>query len=261
MNIKSLLPLTRLVAKVDDDFNIDNSDWISRAAAWTIDGLAQLKCLPYSWQRKKVDVTERIAYCSGITDAKSIRVYTNKGCLIKNLKSYDIERTNNTVINKQVPGINENFNPWTAEETEEYDFDEETSLRLISARNCYENDKNFVLIDENKIELNFDTNWIIVEYYGVATYYDEIFDDYVPYVYDNGDLLEALSWYILYKMLSRGYKHQVFSLAANNELNPYKMWMSLKDKAYASVKNDLHDPDKNYGWCNFFYNSTFRPRD
>lgn len=258
MNIKHLLPLTRLVAKVDDDFNIDNSDWITRAAAWTIDALSQLKCLPYCWKKKKCTVTERIARCDGILDSKNVRIYTNKGCLISRAGSYHVDSSSREILDKHPIGINEN-NKWSEEELDFFE-DDEVIERLRNDRICHDYNKNFVIIDDDKIELNFDTNWIIVEYYGVATYFDEYFNDEVPYVCDNGDLLEALSWYILYKMLSRGYKHQVFSLTANNELNPYKMWMSLKDKAAASVKVDLRDPDKNEGWNNFFYNSTFLPR-
>lgn len=259
MNIKHLLPLTRLVAKVENDFNIDNSDWISRAAAWTQDGLAQLKCLPYCWKRKKCLVTERIARCDGILDSKNVKVYTSKGCLIARAGDYSVDMSNRTIVNPDPIGINET-QPWSNEEIAMFVDDYEVAERLKVGRICHNYEKNFVLIDDDKIELNFDTDWIVVEYYGVATYFDEYFNDEVPYVYDNGNLLEALSWYILFKMLSRGYKHQVFSLTANNELNPYRMWMSLKDNAAASVKIALRDPNKNEGWNNFFYNSTFLPR-
>ena len=53
MKIKHLLPLQRIIAKVDNDFNIDQSDWIPRVAAWTIDAMSILKCTPYVKKRFK----------------------------------------------------------------------------------------------------------------------------------------------------------------------------------------------------------------
>ena len=102
------------------------------------------------------------------------------------------------------------------------------------------------------------TDYIIITSREVKTYYDEYYDCDVPYVYDNGILLEALSYYILYKYLSRGSKHQVYSLASNSPItNPYLQWEKLKSKAIASVRNDIYNDE---GWRNFFYNATFDPR-
>ena len=75
---------------------------------------------------------------------------------------------------------------------------------------------------------------------------------------DDGILLEALSWYILYKYLSRGSKHTVYSLQSNSPVtNPFIQWNTLRPKAMASVKGKLGNAK---GWNNFFYNSTFLPR-
>ena len=118
---------------------------------------------------------------------------------------------------------------------------------------------NFVFDGYNQIELNFDTDKIQVESYEVATYHDDYYDCEVPYIYDNGLLLEALAWYCLFKYLSRGSHHPVYDLKSNSPItNPYIQWNTLRPKAMASVKNDIainHD-----GWNNFFYNSTFLPR-
>lgn len=259
MKLNHLLSLQRLVAKIDNDFNIDNSDWIPRVAAWTIDALSQLKCLPYTWKRKKCVVNERIAYCDGILNSSSVRVYTQKGCLIKRAGYTDVDVWDKKVVNPEPFGINE-IKAWSDEEIAIFQDDYEVTERLKVGRICHNNDKNFVLIDDDKIEINFDADWIVVEYFGVATYYDEYFRDEVPYVYDNGILLEALAWYVLYKILSRGYKHQIFSLSGQEPVNPYTQWKIYREKAEAAIKHDLFDADKNQGWNNFFYNSTFLPR-
>ena len=104
-----------------------------------------------------------------------------------------------------------------------------------------------------------DTDEIEVETYETATYFDDYYQCEVPYIYDNGILLEALAWYVLFKYLSRGSKHQVYSLASNSPVtNPYLQWNLLRPKAMAAVKIAIKND--NEGWNNFFYNSTFLPR-
>ena len=46
MKIKNQLPLSRLIGKIDNDFNISESDWIPRVAAWVTDALSQMQILP-----------------------------------------------------------------------------------------------------------------------------------------------------------------------------------------------------------------------
>ena len=52
MKIKNQLPLERLIGKIDNDFNISESDWIPRVAAWSIDALAHMKVLPMEKKRR-----------------------------------------------------------------------------------------------------------------------------------------------------------------------------------------------------------------
>ena len=46
MKIKNKCSLSSLIGKIDNDFNISESDWIPRVAAWVTDALSQMKCLP-----------------------------------------------------------------------------------------------------------------------------------------------------------------------------------------------------------------------
>ena len=61
MKIKNQLSIERLVAKVDNDFNISESDWIPRVAAWTIDALSQMKILPSVKKKRQLEVSDKIA--------------------------------------------------------------------------------------------------------------------------------------------------------------------------------------------------------
>lgn len=247
MKIKNLLPIQRLIAKIDNDFNISESDWIPRVAAWVIDALSQMQVLPMERKRRKLEVSDRIARFPCVINSKELKVFDKNGC--------------------EIPELDNNSSCGCGNHTVSYD----REIAVIDDTNKTGNNfmrvgqvinqalgRNFVL-DGCNIELNFDTDWIEVESLETATYFDDYYQCDVPYVYDNGLLLEALAWYVLFKYLSRGSKHTVYSLNTNNQfLNPYIQWSNLKPKAAASVKISMRK--NNEGWNNFFYNSTFLPR-
>lgn len=248
MKIKNQVPLQRLIGKIDNDFNLSESDWIPRVAAWTIDALSQMKVLPMERKRRRLEVSDRIAQFPCKLDAKEIKVYDKRGCEISHLDGKGNSCNCNARVAKPL------------QEIAIFDSDNKTGVNFMEVA-TYNGaaDRNFVLAG-NSIELNFDTDYIEVETNEVATYYDEYYDCDVPYVYDDGLLLEALAWYCLFKYLSRGSKHPVYDLKSNSPVtNPWMQWNNLKPKAANSVKKAISvDPG---GWNNFFYNSTFRPRD
>ena len=248
MKIRQNVELGRLIGKVDNDFNISESDWIPRAAAWVIDALSQMKVLPMERKRRTLNVDNRIALFPCTLNAKEIKVFDSNGCEIIELNnstcSCNSGLNDSNVVGSEIAVFAPNGN---------------NPVNSMKVTNIIPTDKtrNFVVAGNN-IELNFDTDKIIVESYEVATYYDEYYNCEVPYIYDNGILLEALSWYILFKYLSRGSKHPVYDLKSSSPVtNPFIQWNTLKSKAIASVKNEMYNAD---GWRNFFYNSTFDPR-
>ena len=50
----------RIIAKIDNDFNPNNSDWIPRVGAWVHDALSQLQVNQYETVSKKLQVTNGI---------------------------------------------------------------------------------------------------------------------------------------------------------------------------------------------------------
>lgn len=246
MKLKNQLPLQRLIGKIDNDFNISESDWIPRVAAWTIDALSQMQVLPMERKRRKLEVSNRIAQFPCTINAKELKVFDKNGCEIPELNSNNSCGCNSS--RKSIP-----------QEIAIIDDTNKTGINFMQVgRVVSSNSHNFVL-DGNNIELNFDTDEIEVETYETATYFDDYYQCDVPYIYDDGLLLEALAWYVIFKYLSRGSKHAVYSLTTNNQyLNPFVQWQLLKPKATASVKIALKKD--NEGWNNFFYNSTFLPR-
>ena len=248
MKIKKQVQLSRLIGKVDNDFNLSESDWIPRVGAWVTDALSQMKCLPMERKRRTLEVSSRIATFPCELNTTELKVFDSRGCEIPALNS------NNQCDCSGLGTKNPNS------EIAIFDSENKTGVNTMEVANIVAaSNRNFVVAGNN-IELNFDTDSIIVESYEVATYYDEYFDCEVPYIYDNGKLLEALSWYILFKYLSRGSKHTVYSLTSPNPVtNPFTQWNTLRPKAEMSVKIDLAKETER-GWRNFFYNSTFDPR-
>ena len=248
MKIKKQVQLSRLIGKVDNDFNLSESDWIPRVGAWVTDALSQMKCLPMERKRRTLEVSNRIATFPCELNTTELKVFDSRGCEIPALNS------NNKCDCSGLGTKNPNS------EIAIFDSENKTGVNTMEVANIVTaSNRNFVVAGNN-IELNFDTDSIIVESYEVATYYDEYFDCEVPYIYDNGKLLEALSWYILFKYLSRGSKHTVYSLTSPNPVtNPFTQWNTLRPKAEMSVKIDLAKETER-GWRNFFYNSTFDPR-
>ena len=246
MMLNNQLTLQRLIGKVDNDFNISESDWIPRVAAWTIDALSQMKVLPMERKRRTLEVSDRIAQFPCTINVEELSVYDSNGCEIpayNKSKSCSCNTSNIPFTGEQI-GVTNPYahNGWETVQV----------ANVVTAGN-----RNFVL-DGNNIILNFDTDTIDVESLEVATYHDDYYDCECPYIYDDGLLLEALSWYILYKYLSRGSKHPVYNLQSNSPVtNPFIQWNTLRPKAMASVKGKLGNAK---GWNNFFYNSTFLPR-
>lgn len=247
MKIKNQLTLERIIAKVDNDFNISESDWIPRVAAWTIDALSQMQVLPMERKRRKLEVSNRIAQFPCQLNATELKVFDKNGCEIPNLNEV------------KTCGCSANTRN-SSQEIALMDVSNKTGINYMTVVGVQPNcNKNFV-IDCNNIELNFDTDEIEVESYEVATYFDEYYQCDCPYVYDNGLLLEALAWYVLFKYLSRGSKHTVYSLTSQSPVtNPYMQWNTLRPKAMSSVKIAIRNSKD--GWNNFFYNSTFLPRN
>ena len=101
-----------------------------------------------------------------------------------------------------------------------------------------------------------------IENIELETYYSDYFKCDLPVIPDNGNLIEAIASYCMYKMLLRGYKHPVLTLQGNNPaINPYVNWISLKPKVKTSIVLDKQlDISNTNAWRSYFYNFTFMPK-
>lgn len=241
-----------------------------------------IKVLPKHKVRKVLEVNNRIAIndCPIIED--ELKIFDENGCEIDHIDS----------AYKHCKG-GMSIHPSTGEQIKSYNHNGSTTKELIntgfpsytSDHALYLNDKdirnrhviypgtktsninsyckNYVIVCENKIELNFDTSFITIENKEIITKWSDIYNTNIPVIPDNGLVIEAICAYCMMKMLSRGYKHSVFSLAAANiELNPGKQWRFLLEEAKKSIKYDnLNGALSGSSFRNYFYNFTFMPRE
>lgn len=247
-NVKGV-GVERIIAKIDNDFNPDNSDWIPRVGAWCIDAMMQLDCLKTKRQKVKVPVNNRIAYSDCCFD-NNIKVYDANGCEIKELKANEsccevnpstgkgVESitagTSDTSVHVEQPSVvEESIIAETVNDKFPYRYNIHTIKKQVSE------DRNYVIVDNNKLELNFDTDYIYVEMEYIETYCSEMFGCNLPVIPNNGMLIEALTLYCMYKMLSRGYKHPIFNLAQSQYgTNPYYEWKTMKEEVKRNIIND-----------------------
>lgn len=268
--------IERIIAKIDNDFNPDNSDWIPRVGAWTIDAMNMLKVLRKKKKRTKLIVRDRIAYSNCPIDNINIKVFDSRGCEIKKAEA-----------NQSCGCV-----PSTGEETETIPSDTSDTTDVVIQNPTYAPDnviaqtvntkdypnrynvieqnykssacnRNYVIVDCDKIELNFDADYIYIEQNEIETVHSDMYCCDLPVIPNNGILIEAITYYCMYKMLCRGYKHPVFNLHASQYgTNPYYMWQQMKDEAARSVMFDEQGDVVEDGgiWQSAFYNQTFMPR-
>lgn len=234
--------IERVLGKIDNDFNPDNSDWIPRCAAWTYDVLAGLNCLPRKINRREAIVTDQIAGFSFELDTRYLRVFDE----------YNVEIPNAKDVNNQT-FMHSNFIGFS-------NISDDINERVVSVESSGPNQRSYTIANGNKICLNFDTTKIYVEQLEIVTEFSEYYNCEFPLILDDANLIETISWYCMYRFLARGSKHQVFSLNAQEPTNPYIQYIKYRNKAVASTKITLNRLANDEGWNNFFFNSTFNPR-
>lgn len=239
----------RIVAKIDNDFNPDNSDWIPRVGAWCIDAMAQLKVFNTELKRKKYAVIDKIVRTECPISNKKFKIYDSKGCEIKQANSKqcpcsvpstgDLTQSNIVQTSTDTTSIynnDKNIPPeYVIGETINSDNPYDVTVRNYNfSTTKQEND--YVIVDKNTIEFKYDIDNVIIEQETVKTEYSEAFDCELPVIPNNGLLIEAITYYCMYKMLCRGYKHPVFNLNASQYgTNPYYIWINMKESARRSV--------------------------
>ena len=277
---KDVTNIDRIIAKIDNDFNPDNSDWIPRVGAWVHDGLGLLSVSTTKRVKEKFIVKDRIAYNKCEFKGK-IKVFDCNGCEIKEYTGvsngcctspFTGEQINSEVQtiaknSSQTSGIIENPNAEDVPDKvidypgKENDYVSKRVVELWEGNRPINFEKNYVLIDCKNIELNFDTDCIIVEYDKIKECHSNIYNCDFPEIPNNAKVIEFLAYWCIYKMLLRGYKHPVMNLHASQYgTNPYYIAQSLMEEAKRSVAIKGFNEDLTPLWRSSFFISTFDPR-
>jgi len=267
--------IDRIIAKIDNDFNPDNSDWIPRVGAWVYDALGLLNVNTVERVKEKFKVHNRIAY-SKCELKQPIKVYDKNGCEIKELDNIN----ESCGCGYNIPSTGEQIEPITVSSSnttdiiinpDANDVPDETIIKNIGngggiRYNVVEVwnkslNHNYVLVDCKNIELNFDTDCIIVEHDKLKCSYSDIYNCDLPDIPDNAKVIEYLTYYCMYKMLLRGYRHPIFNLAASQYgTNPYYIAKTLEEEAKRSLINDGTDENLDNLWRSAFFIGTFDPK-
>ncbi|AXH74540.1 MAG: putative tail tubular protein [crAssphage sp. isolate ctbg_1] len=272
---KTFTNMERIIAKIDNDFNPDNSDWIPRVAAWAIDAMAILKVTEFESVTKQYDVKDKIAYAN-CTFGDIEHVYDENGCEIVELDSnasccghFFTGQGNGTraVVKNdrfielsktmaQDDNIRKGMDISIA--TEITKGSEPIRHRVDTIKYNDNTERNYVLIGKDKMELSIDTSFITVVSKQIKTICSPELGCNLPVVPDNGLLIECIVAWCMYKMLCRGYKHPVFSLNGNSPAtNPFVFWLQNKENAKNSVNADSQGDIDTKLWRSAFYIDTF----
>lgn len=268
------ISIEQIIAKIDNDFNPDNTDWIPRVAAWVTDALLQLD----------VNLTKRKRISLPIRNRIGISQYNLRNAIIYDKCGNRISEATANASDCPCNGSSstgdlEQTTTASATDTSETICNEDANdapNQMVSQQiapnryNIYEfelgcdKQRNYVLIDDTKIELNFDTDCIQLEYDFIETQESELYCCELPMIPNDGVLIEALTYFCMYKMLTRGYKHPVMNLAASQYgTNPYYIWLQMKEQAKRSVINRNFDRDMDDNSRMFrsaLYIDTFDPK-
>lgn len=255
MSNKNYTTIERIIAKIDNDFNPDNSDWIPRVGTWCIDAMNMLKVLRTKEKKIKLSVKDNIAYSPCPLEGMDFRVYDENGCEIKETNTITSKcnncmnnsftgeeiNTDTTILNGANTtgisyGLDANRAPEVmSEHVNTHNMNDRYNIKEINY-NSARKDKTYVKAGSNIIEINFKAKCIYIITKVIETYRSNNYSCELPVIPNNGLLIEAITYYCMYKMLCRGYTHPVFNLHASQYgTNPFFMWNQLKDEAKRSV--------------------------
>lgn len=280
MSNQKYTTVERIIAKIDNDFNPDNSDWIPRVAAWCNDAIMQLHIITGEPITKNIKVINNYAYIKCVDELKDLRVYSSNGCELKkisgkaeccNFSTGELDERSES-INLTPDSISLINNKSNAPDKMQLDFNPESKSWPGEYSEIYSNyrinnkEKGYMIVNSNVIELNYDNeSYITINYITNKTYRSERFGCELPVIPNIGVVVEAVTNYCMYKMLCRGYKHPVLNLQASQYgTNPYYMWINFKDEAERAIINNEIDSKELDDASKLFrsnaYIHTFDPR-
>jgi hypothetical protein len=193
-----------IIARFENDFNVDYAGWIGRTPQWIADCLADIEIfadlMPIQHCYQVVDYKLRLPCDFEVLDAVKYRgERLDRSDIINHKSSCDMNEIAKIQDNK--------FNKHT-----------------------YELDSN------NWLLFDFPEGEVTLYFRAYPFEYDQVSKISFPLVPDNQKLKMAIEWYIIKMILSRGHLHSVYSLETRNEvINPYYQYEKMKKEARNSM--------------------------
>ena len=182
MENKRYTTIERIIAKIDNDFNPGDSDWIPRVAAWCIDAMEQLKVTPTVRKRRKLTVRNRFAKSDCDLECTNLKVFDENGCEVDVMLGGQQSRCGNSFTGREDESADGHLDSSVTPSTLDHHLvpNQDESIGSIAVRvnskdyparynvadivgnyNCV---KHYILVDCKTIELDYDANYIVVEY-------------------------------------------------------------------------------------------------
>lgn len=262
--------MEHILATIDNNFNPDNSDWIPRAVAWTIEALGLVNGSETQYRRRLLQVRDRLAV-SPCTLGNDLKVFTSKGCEVREASVMDnickpcstgdviqsrpltpntIDRAvidknyapNQVAFNVNMRGVNDRYNV------------------VDGAGSSANFDMSYTRANSNTIDINFDADCIYIVQPEIVTSHSDIYGCEVPVIPNDAKLIRFITMYCMNMMLNRGEKHPVFNLSASQYgTNPYYIWSTMQDEVMRTLLNKRINKSLLDGnqWASTFYTFTF----
>lgn len=277
-SVNKYIQLEAIVGRIDNDFNIDHSDWIPRVGIWVVAALQQIEGISTIRTRKQIALHNG---SSGdmifFNNRNNFKLFTMDGCEIKKAPMNEVffnkeeecasianESLNEDYNDDYKKHVDKPFTPNTITIHKEDNHNKNNSgcasclfVDKLEDTSVY---KYFYANDT--LYTNYYSRKAIVEYDDFEMTFNETYQCNFPIIPDIGVVVEYIINFCMYKLLCRGYKHPVFNLSNNASTNPYIIYKSLAgDAKRALINNRQNLDDASKLMRSNFYINTFDPRN
>lgn len=247
--VYNLIEADEVIARLDNDFNVNTGSYVSRIPQWIYQCLMDLNIyiglipkayvadvedfhcdipsdlhkltgIEYNGYRLDRRATTQFKYTS-ITDVTTALVTTNVGVTLHG---------SNVEVDDTLDKVSIDVSRIRVFDT--------SSINELPISNQY-----YYLIPNGKIETSFESGVVIFHYYIFPSSYNERLNSLCPLIPDTEAVKESVTWYLFQQILQRGFKHPVFTLGNPNQvLDPYSRYRISRRNA--KNKATLEDPDQ-----------------
>lgn len=239
-----------IIRRLDNDFNINHSDYITRLPQWIYQALRDIDYL---------NAFVPASYYATVLNYKAVLpndLYELTGIEYNNKRlTRSLHPVHKSTINvNEEPVITSNigvtvYGTTTDIRVEDGIEDQLKNVEMdVSMTRRYEaititstpySEETYTLVPGG-VELSFEEGYIWFHYYKLPYYYNEMIGGMCPYIPDNEKAIECITYYCIKAMIQRGYQHPIYNFNGNN---PYTNIGLLYDKSKKAARNNINKWD------------------